>query len=235
MSETGGRILKNPIVALLVTGAIAVAATYAARAIGSSGGGFVPPSFTTHTVILVLSVALAWVISGGRPELFGLGRGSYRFSPRILLWVLPTAALSTAALVAGARGSGAGPTEGMSRLQLIVFVWVYASVCEEVLTRGLLQTLLDNDGRSRCVRRRGLGMPVVVGALFFAAMHLVLVRSMGPAAVPVIVLTFGLGLVAGRYRERTGSLIPAIIVHALFNIGAMTPAWIAGWLASPGL
>jgi membrane protease YdiL (CAAX protease family) len=42
-------------------------------------------------------------------------------------------------------------------------------------------------------------------------------------AVPVILLAMLLGLVAARYRERTESLLPAIIVHALFNMGGMLP------------
>ena len=49
-------------------------------------------------------------------------------------------------------------------------------------------------------------------------------------AVPVILLAMLLGLVAARYRERTGSLLPAIIVHALFNIGGMLPLWVIQWL-----
>jgi membrane protease YdiL (CAAX protease family) len=73
-------------------------------------------------------------------------------------------------------------------------------------------------------------MPVLVSALFFGSMHIVLVKSMGPAAVPVILMAVFLGLIAARYRERTGSLLPAIIVHALFNIGGMLPLWVIQWL-----
>jgi membrane protease YdiL (CAAX protease family) len=73
-------------------------------------------------------------------------------------------------------------------------------------------------------------MPVIVSALFFGAMHLVLVKSMGLAAVPIILVVVFLGLVAARYRERTGSLLPAIIVHALFNIGGTLPIWVIQWL-----
>jgi membrane protease YdiL (CAAX protease family) len=39
-----------------------------------------------------------------------------------------------------------------------------------------------------------------------------------------------LGIVAGYNREKTGSLIPAIIIHALFNIGGMLPMWLLTWL-----
>jgi membrane protease YdiL (CAAX protease family) len=53
---------------------------------------------------------------------------------------------------------------------------------------------------------------------------------MGLAAVPIILVVVFLGLVAARYRERTGSLLPAIIVHALFNIGGTLPLWVLQWL-----
>ena len=69
-----------------------------------------------------------------------------------------------------------------------------------------------------------------MSALFFGAMHLVLVKLMGLAAVPVILLAVFLGLVAARYRETTGSLLPPIIVHALFNIGGTLPLWVIQWL-----
>jgi len=73
-------------------------------------------------------------------------------------------------------------------------------------------------------------MPVDVSGLFFGFMPFVLIKSMGHAAIPVILLAVVLGLVAARYRERTGSLLPAIIAHALFNIGGMLPLWVIQWM-----
>lgn len=212
--------------ALFLAAAVALAARYAPRSIRIPAGGFVPPSFVTHTVMLVLSIAAMWLISKGKINLYGITRGNYRFSPRILLWVLPTAVLTTASALASPEARAAGGPIELTKPQLVIFVWIYASVCEEVLTRGLLQTMLDTNAYDGIARRRKFSMPVVVSALFFGAMHIVLFESMGPRAVPVIVLVTLLGFVAARYRESTGSLIPAIIVHALFNIGGMLPLWI---------
>jgi membrane protease YdiL (CAAX protease family) len=138
--------------------------------------------------------------------------------------------LSIVSAVASSGGHGTGGPFELTKLQIVVFVWIYASICEETLTRGLLQTLLKGDARVGAAATRWLSMPVIVSALFFGAMHLVLVKSMGPSAVPVILLAVFLGLVAARYRERTGSLLPAIIVHALFNIGGTLPLWVIQWL-----
>jgi len=109
-------------------------------------------------------------------------------------------------------------------------VWIYASVCEEVLTRGLLQTLLTGKKDAGAAARRGLSLPVLLSGIFFGLMHLVLIKSMGPAAFPMIVVATFLGIVAARYREKTGSLIPAVFVHALFNVGGMLSVWMIQWL-----
>ncbi len=180
--------------------------------------------------MLALSVAGMWLLSKGRMELFGFTKGTYEFSPRILMWALPTAVLSVASAFAAPEGRGTGELGELTKLQMVVFIWVYASISEELLTRGLLQTLLSGSSRSSAPATRGLSMPVLVSGLFFGSMHLVLVKSMGAAAVPVILMVVFLGLIAARYRERTGSLLPAIIVHALFNIGGMLPLWVIQWL-----
>jgi membrane protease YdiL (CAAX protease family) len=46
----------------------------------------------------------------------------------------------------------------------------------------------------------------------------------------VPLLTTCPGLVTARYREKTGSLFPAIIIHVLFNIGGMLLLWMVQWL-----
>ena len=66
-------------------------------------------------------------------------------------------------------------------------------------------------------------VPVLTSALFFGAMHVVLWPILGPAALVVICLAAILGLIAGHYREKTGSLIPAILIHAFFDIGGTLP------------
>jgi hypothetical protein len=218
------------ILALALAAAVALAAMYAVRLVGVPPASFFPPSFVTHSVMLALSVAAMWLLSKGRLDLYGITKGAYEFSPRILMWVLPTAVLSLASTIASPGGQGTGGPFELTKSQIVVFVWVYASICEELLTRGLLQTLLGGNSRVGAGAPRKLSMPVIVSALFFGAMHLVLVKSMGLAAVPVILLVVFLGLVAARYRERTGSLLPAIIVHALFNIGGTLPLWVIQWL-----
>jgi len=221
----------RPVLALALAAAVCLAAMYAARIVRVPPTSFFPRSFVTHSLMLALSVVAMWLISKGRLDLYGFTHGTYKFSPRILLWVLPTTVLSIVPAVAS-HGQGMRGIIELTRPQTIVFVWVYASICEETLVRGLLQTLLSRDAKVGAAVPHRLSMPVLVSGLFFGSMHIVLVKRMGPAAVPLILLATFLGLVAARYRETTGSLLPPIIVHALFNIGGTWPLWLIQWLRS---
>ncbi len=214
---------------IAIAAAIAVGALCLGRVARLPEGGFVPGSFVTHSVMLGASLVVIRLWPGRRFADFGFTWGAYRFRPRILLWVLPTAVLSLLSSLAPTSDDAQSIVAGRTELQLVIFVWFYASVCEEVLTRGLLQSLLSGPGVEGAATPR-LSMPVIVSGLFFGAMHLVLIDSMGPRAVLPIVLATLLGFLAAKYRESTGSLIPAIIVHALFNVGGMLPGWLVSWL-----
>lgn len=221
-----------------VAGFVLLAAAVAALALALPGivgwpkGGFVPSSFVTHTAMLGLSVILAGLLSRGRLAAFGFTRGTFRLRPTLLLWALPTAVLGTLSFFATGSGPAPGPPVPQSPLGVVLFVWIYASVCEEVLARGLLQSGLAPlaHNRLRLFRRWPLSVPVLISALFFGAMHVVLWPTMGAMALAPMTLGLLLGLVAGYYREKTGSLLPAILIHALVNIGGTLPGWVLGAL-----
>ncbi|MGC9158000.1 MAG: CPBP family intramembrane glutamic endopeptidase [Terracidiphilus sp.] len=199
-------------------------AEYAARFVHLPPGSFVPLPSVMQTIFLFLSLAAMWLISRGRLAEFGLTRGTYTFNLRILWWVLPVAVLSLLGAIASPH---ARAFIDLTKTQTIVFVWLYSSFCEETLVRGLLQTLL---ARSAGAAGRGMSMPVLVSGLFFGAMHLMLIRLIGVGAIPIVLMATYLGLVAAHYREKTGSLLPAILLHVLFNIAGTLPMWAMLWL-----
>jgi membrane protease YdiL (CAAX protease family) len=189
---------------------------------------WLPPSFITHTLMLILSVLLMALFSKGRLSSYGFTMGSFRMTLAIVLWIIPASFLSVLQFVAMRSG---GPTSNMfnfSQAQVILFVWIYASICEEVFVRGLLQGYLFPLGQHKVTlfRRWPLSVPAIFGGLFFGAMHIVLWPKMGPLAIMPMSLATGLGIVAGYYREKTGSLFPAILIHCLFNIGGSLPQWV---------
>lgn len=186
-------------------------------------------AFITHSIMWLLSVLTIMLMIRGKMTEYGFTKGSFRLTGRLFLWVIPMAILSVAGFFALRSGAEAKPGLGFNPLQTVIFVWIYASAAEEIFTRGLLQGYLSPLGKYgiNLTRKLRLSLPVLFSGLYFGLMHIVAIDKMGP---PVILLTTFLGIVAGYYREKTESLIPAIIIHALFNIGGTLPMWILSLL-----
>jgi len=165
---------------------------------------------------------------------FGFTKGSFQIRARFFLWLLPMAVIATLQVLgspAGGSSTAAGGESIGSPFGVILTVWIYASICEEVFTRGLLQSWLSPLIQYRIrLGRWALSAPVLTSALFFGAMHVVLWPKLGAVTLVVIFLAGILGLIAGYYREKTGSLIPAILIHSFFDIGGTLPPWISVWL-----
>ena len=164
---------------------------------------------------------------------FGFTKGSFRLTPTFFLWLLPMLAVATLQAV-GSPAALSSTASAPSPAATILGIWIYASICEEIFTRGLLQTWLSPLAKHRiCLLHRWpLSVPVLLSGLFFAAMHIVLWPKLGPATLVVMFLAAILGLIAGYYREKTGSLIPAILIHSFFDIGGTVPLWISAQLIS---
>ncbi len=108
--------------------------------------------------------------------------------------------------------------------QVILFVWLFSSTIEEIFTRGFLQSHIAlGIAADPSARPPRIGAPAWISAAAFASMHLILLTSGVELKSVVIILsfTFSLGLLAAQQRARTGSLVPAIGVHMLGNVGGM--------------
>ena len=77
-----------------------------------------------------------------------------------------------------------------------------------------------------------MSVPVIVGALFFSLMHLAAVGDTTStwAVVVFLLLAAILGTMAGYYREKTGSLVPAVVVHMMFNVSGSLVDYLKGLL-----
>lgn len=95
---------------------------------------------------------------------------------------------------------------------MIGLYFIIASpIQEEIIFRGLIQSILERRWMiTFSVLGGSLSGAVAFTAVLFGIIHL-------EAGVAVATGAIILGLVAGELRRRSGSLLPAIIVHALFN------------------
>lgn len=176
------------------------------------------------TLLVAVSVAAAW--AGG---LSGADLGFAR-PGRAPWWrgVLVASALGAAtSLVLQAVGGGGVPF--MRRLGLgglVLWIWLYSSVAEEIFVRGWFQ-----GWASRRLAVRGLSAAPVtlLSATVFCAMHLSLVASGADRRTVAVILvgTWVLGWICARLRQETGSLAAPMAAHAAFNVGGFAGGIVA--------
>ncbi len=98
---------------------------------------------------------------------------------------------------------------------IFVFFILAAPIQEEFIFRGLLQTTI-----ARAVSVPGgfwaVHFPVVFVAALFGVIHL-------GSGIVVVAGGVLLGLIAGELRRMSGSLVPAILVHTIFNAASLLP------------
>lgn len=130
------------------------------------------------------------------------------------------------------------PAQGMTFLRqfgllgLVLSVWFYSSLSEELFVRGWFQSIIDHDAELVIGGRR-FKVAVVVSGLLFGSMHLTLFWKGTDALTALIIVstTTLLGFVAATYRERYQSLIPAFVTHVAFNVGGFIAGMIINIIA----
>lgn len=179
--------------------------------------------------MLVFSLFIILIINRGKLSDYGftLGKNIKYVKIILLSFVIGIITMLITGIVANILqsifpiGGGEHFASSYSFLETVLYVWILASISEEVLTRGLIQGfLVPLKKYGFKIFKRFISIPILISAFFFGAMHIMLLfTGMNAYMVFAVVITcFILGLLAGYYREKTGSLIPAIIVHLVFNV-----------------
>jgi len=181
---------------------------------------------TMHLAMLVLSILFVLVLSKGKLS-------NYGFLWNVDFPVIKIVAISLgfgllASFISDLFPNQGNVTNSYSFIETILFIWILASLSEEVLSRGLIQGFLaplKNIGFN--VAQHRISLPVAVGALFFGVKHLGLLAMGANTFFVLNIVFFGiiLGLIAGYQKEKTNSLVPAMIVHFCFNVGGSFFDW----------
>ena len=177
----------------------------------------------THSSMLVLSILLIIILNKGNLREYGFNwNRNYPFFKIVFLSLAIGFISSLIILLINTPSIEFTPTKGFTLIEQIAYIWIWASICEEVFTRGLIQGFLSPLKHIGIkISKYFFSLPVIVGAIFFGAMHLMLLSMGVNTSIVLNIVIFGiiLGLIAGYYKEKSNSLVPAIIVHACFNIG----------------
>ena len=148
---------------------------------------------------------------------FGLSWPKWRDLVVAIVIAVPSAAIVYALL---SHAHEPGPLAGLSLAPALALLYfgLGAPLQEELIFRGLLQTVLARNLAGPVAMTARAGVAAMIGAaIMFALVHL----AVGPwTAAAALVL----GLLAGELRRRSGSLIPAIVIHAIFNLPGLLTA-----------
>ena len=209
---------KRIIYGILLTAIVFLLATLVGRSIKLNTF-----SFVTHTVMLILSIALIYGLK--KYVNYKIALPKFKKTIKPILFGFFATVIVNALMVALTKGLG-GEVEHnfvfdvMSPLQIFLLIFIYASVAEEVLFRGFLQNILNPlQGIGIKIFKRHISVPVMISAVAFSLVHLVLITSGANAyfIIRTLVLTFVLGLIAGYYQEKYDNNAYAIIVHMSGN------------------
>lgn len=167
--------------------------------------------------IIVISLGMALLFigflshkSGGFDE-FGFRLCSHRYLALAIALGAPTGWALTVIINRVSSGSAQPEFAFRPWVQVGYFV-IGAAIQEEIIFRGLLQTALARRfTASLSLLGHSLSWPGIIVAFVFGLVHLTLNPITAIAACV-------LGLLAGELKERSGSLVPAIVVHSLFNL-----------------
>jgi len=214
-------LAKTAGIFLLGVAILGVASGFA-QGLAGSDPQLMPP--LTHAGILLFSVMAMAIFGKAKFSQFGWAR------PQGSAWGRIAALGFAVGLAANALflllRVEFNPVPGYTLLQIVLFVWVWASLCEEVLCRGLLQTLFE---KAMPGSTRRLSTPILLSALFFMLMHVPLLVMGAPARMMAVLLpaAFVLGVLAGYARRQSASILPAVVVHMVFNISGTIMAILA--------
>ena len=184
----------------------------------------------TQISYLFISLILIYVFSKGDLSIYGFISIKLKQLVKPVLVSIPIGFLAIilniiVVVMSGIQPEGEGPPAlEQGALKAIISVWVIASICEEIFYRGLiLGYLAPLKKYSFKLLKSRISLPVSISALGFGLGHLCLLGEMNSFfVINIIISATVLGIIAGYYREKTGSIIPAIAVHMTFNIVGFT-------------
>jgi membrane protease YdiL (CAAX protease family) len=174
-----------------------------------------PRPFEAVPVIIVISLAVVILLikvvsrrAGGFAQ-FGFRFCHHRYISAAIVFGVPIAWGLT--ILVNHLSSSPPPELSFRPWMTFLYFVVGAAIQEEIIFRGLLQTTLARQfPATLSFFGSSLSYAAIIVALLFGLIHLEVNPITAAAA-------FVLGLFSGELRHRSGSLLPAILAHALFN------------------
>ncbi len=184
---------------------------------------FIPNSFSIHSIMLFLSVFFIYVFRENLNFSISFPKFKKILKPialGVLVSIIVNVSMSVITKISGGDIQGHALIFKMSPFQVFIFVFIYASIAEEMLFRGFLLNMLKPlKSKGITIWNRKISLPVIISAFMFGFSHLILITvGMGwPFLIRVVLFASILGLISGYYQEKYNNTAFAIIVHMAGN------------------
>ncbi|KPK72472.1 hypothetical protein AMJ87_04720 [candidate division WOR_3 bacterium SM23_60] len=176
-----------------------------------TGAGTVLLIMITSFLVASLMIAIFMIRYGWHGKDFGLVAAGGKY----LIWAFVLGGILGLIVAVLQRIMGIqGPRtfESFALWQIVLLFWIGASIQEEIIFRSLIQSVAGRTLSSNATLTWGpLSAAAVIVAVLFAVIHI-------PMGVFTACAALVAGLLVGELRTRSGSILPAIIVHAMLNI-----------------
>lgn len=200
---------------------------------------FIPLSFFTHSTMLVFSLIAIYIFTKNSTIKFQFQKVKFKYYIYAILvtilaipitQILITIILKMSGFQIDPSGNGFAPTTGMSSLQIFLFIFVWASICEEFLFRGFMQNFFEplKSIGIRINKNFFISLPVLLSGILFGLAHLIILTSntSGPMVFRTVVYASMLGLIAAYFQEKHKSIFPAIVIHMTGNLPLLIVSFI---------
>ena len=206
-----GSILKPILLSLVYLVAVILAGFLAGSFTYLLTGSIVTAGIVTQAVFTAIPIATITLLHQN------LADYGFKSANRKILLSIPISLIFSfpLAIVSMYLSENYTPPIALEDIRIMLLLAIVVSpIGEEVLFRGFIEGYL--------LKHTDRWIAIAMPALLFSAMHIVPYIS---APLPALLLTllgaFILGMLAGYYRAVYGSLIPAVIVHSVFNLSGI--------------
>ena len=184
---------------------------------------FIPDAFITQTIFLILSVLAIYFMRKHLSYNISIPKFKKILKPiaiAVLVFIVIAIVMAIITNIVGEESEVHPVFNNMNPLQVFIFVFIYASIAEEMLFRGFLMNLLKPlNTKGITIFKRKISLPVILSAIAFGLAHLILITT-GVGFLflfKIVLLTTSIGFVAGYYQEKYDNNAYAIIVHMTAN------------------
>ena len=208
-----------------------------ANLIGSKihlNSNFIPSSFVGHVTMLLLSVVVIWIMNKGLNFRIGIPKLKKTLKPffiGVIIAIVINLLMYIITKLTGGTITQHPLLPKLNALQTFLFVFLLASIAEELLFRGFFQNSLKSLNKSGItIFKCKFSFPVIMSAIMFGLAHLILISTGVDFLflIRIVLFTTILGIASGYYQEKYDNTSYAIIVHMGGNLTAILGALAMG-------